>query len=180
VQSWVGRIRDQLSPFVTYTGENAATLVNNLDWTGTVSVTRRALGEERFVSGLEPAEDRDLWIRVVTRHAAYLMTRPVATAVLVEGSISRSSVEKDKANMLRVVERHKGVLGALGTRVWRSYTLYRWAALDPTPQTALPRLLRSFALWPLPYFGLVDSAHLGRLRRFAFLAITSPLRAVPR
>ncbi len=150
-------------------------------WTGTVTVRRHALGDERFVSGLEPAEDRDLWIRVVTRHPAYLMTRPVATAVLVEGSISRSSVEKDKANMLRVVERHKELSWELlGTRVWRSYTLYRWAALDPTPRTALPRLLQSFALWPLPYFGLVDSAHLGRLRRFAFLATSAPLRAVPR
>ena len=38
VSAWVQRIRDQLSPFVTYTGENAATLVNNLDWTGSLSV----------------------------------------------------------------------------------------------------------------------------------------------
>ena len=38
VSAWVQRIRDQLSPFVTYTGANAATLVNNLDWTGSLSV----------------------------------------------------------------------------------------------------------------------------------------------
>ena len=38
VQGWVERIRTQLSPFVTYTGDNAATLVNNLDWTGPTSV----------------------------------------------------------------------------------------------------------------------------------------------
>jgi tyrosyl-tRNA synthetase len=38
VAGWVARIRDQLSPFVTYTGDNAATLVNNLDWTGPTSV----------------------------------------------------------------------------------------------------------------------------------------------
>ncbi|ATO85646.1 tyrosyl-tRNA synthetase [Actinoplanes sp. SE50] len=38
VESWVQRIREQLAPFVTYTGDNAATLVNNLDWTGSVSV----------------------------------------------------------------------------------------------------------------------------------------------
>jgi tyrosyl-tRNA synthetase len=38
VESWVQRIRDQLSPFVTYDGDNAATLVNNLDWTGPTSV----------------------------------------------------------------------------------------------------------------------------------------------
>ncbi|MGB2572564.1 tyrosine--tRNA ligase [Micromonospora citrea] len=38
VASWVQRIRDQLAPFVSYTGENAAQLVNNLDWTGQMSV----------------------------------------------------------------------------------------------------------------------------------------------
>ncbi len=38
VAGWVERIREQLSPFVTYTGENAAQLVNNLDWTGEMSV----------------------------------------------------------------------------------------------------------------------------------------------
>ncbi|MDW3847446.1 tyrosine--tRNA ligase [Micromonospora sp. BRA006-A] len=38
IAGWVERIREQLSPFVTYTGENAAQLVNNLDWTGEMSV----------------------------------------------------------------------------------------------------------------------------------------------
>jgi tyrosyl-tRNA synthetase len=38
IESWVQRIREQLSPFVTYTGGNAAVMVNNLDWTGPMSV----------------------------------------------------------------------------------------------------------------------------------------------
>ena len=38
VAAWLQRIREQLSPFVTYTGDNAATMVNNLDWTGPMSV----------------------------------------------------------------------------------------------------------------------------------------------
>ncbi|MFG3707693.1 tyrosine--tRNA ligase [Micromonospora sp. NPDC047670] len=38
VAGWVPRIRDQLAPFVSYEGENAARLVNNLDWTGEMSV----------------------------------------------------------------------------------------------------------------------------------------------
>jgi tyrosyl-tRNA synthetase len=38
VAGWVARIRDQLAPFVSYEGENAARLVNNLDWTGEMSV----------------------------------------------------------------------------------------------------------------------------------------------
>src|SRR5262245_39655277 len=37
IAGWVGRIRNQLAPFVTYDGDNAATLVNNLDWTGPMS-----------------------------------------------------------------------------------------------------------------------------------------------
>ncbi|MCZ7438296.1 tyrosine--tRNA ligase [Micromonospora sp. WMMC241] len=38
IAGWVRRIRDQLSPFVTYTGDNAAQMVNNLEWTGEMSV----------------------------------------------------------------------------------------------------------------------------------------------
>jgi tyrosyl-tRNA synthetase len=38
IAGWVSRIRDQLSPFVTYDGANGAELVNNLDWTGPTSV----------------------------------------------------------------------------------------------------------------------------------------------
>ncbi|WP_033341021.1 tyrosine--tRNA ligase [Catenuloplanes japonicus] len=38
VAGWVGRIRDQLSPFMSYTGDNGAQMVNNLDWTGPTSV----------------------------------------------------------------------------------------------------------------------------------------------
>jgi tyrosyl-tRNA synthetase len=38
IEGWVSRIREQLSPFVTYDGANAAELVNNLDWTGPTSV----------------------------------------------------------------------------------------------------------------------------------------------
>ncbi|MFG2109297.1 tyrosine--tRNA ligase [Micromonospora chersina] len=38
IAGWVQRIHDQLAPFVSYTGENAAQLVNNLDWTGEMSV----------------------------------------------------------------------------------------------------------------------------------------------
>jgi tyrosyl-tRNA synthetase len=37
VAGWVERIRSQLAPFVTYEGDNAAILVNNLDWTGEMS-----------------------------------------------------------------------------------------------------------------------------------------------
>jgi tyrosyl-tRNA synthetase len=35
---WAAQIREQVAPFVTYDGDNAATVVNNLDWTGPLSV----------------------------------------------------------------------------------------------------------------------------------------------
>ncbi|AVT40228.1 tyrosine--tRNA ligase [Plantactinospora sp. BB1] len=38
VASWVERIRRQLAPFMSYEGDNAARPVNNLDWTGEMSV----------------------------------------------------------------------------------------------------------------------------------------------
>lgn len=38
IEGWVRRIREQLAPFVTYDGDSAATMVNNLDWTGPTSV----------------------------------------------------------------------------------------------------------------------------------------------
>ena len=38
VAGWVDKIRTQVAPFVTYDGPTAATLVNNLDWTGSVNV----------------------------------------------------------------------------------------------------------------------------------------------
>ncbi|GIF53889.1 tyrosyl-tRNA synthetase [Asanoa ferruginea] len=37
VAGWVDKIREQVRPFVTYDGDSAATLVNNLDWTGPMS-----------------------------------------------------------------------------------------------------------------------------------------------
>jgi len=37
VAEWVNRIRDQVTPFVEFTGDNAAIMVNNLDWTGEIS-----------------------------------------------------------------------------------------------------------------------------------------------
>ena len=151
-------------------------------WTSTVLVTRTALGNERFFDGLELAEDRDLWIRIVSRHSAYLILRPLATAVLIKGSLSRMTVDKDKESMLRVVERHRQLLGPIGSRVWRSYTLYRWAAIDPDPRSALPRLLRSLVLWPLPFTVGLGGQRLARLRRavnLLHLAMLGQLGRIP-
>src|SRR6476660_907995 len=37
VQDWVARVRRQIEPFLSFEGDNAATMVNNLDWTAGIS-----------------------------------------------------------------------------------------------------------------------------------------------
>jgi tyrosyl-tRNA synthetase len=37
VKSWVGRVRAQIEPFLSFEGDNAATMVNNYDWTASLS-----------------------------------------------------------------------------------------------------------------------------------------------
>lgn len=37
VQEWTARVRGQIEPFLSFEGDNAATMVNNYDWTSTLS-----------------------------------------------------------------------------------------------------------------------------------------------
>jgi glycosyltransferase involved in cell wall biosynthesis len=98
-------------------------------WTSTVVVRRSALGQYRFDSGLETAEDRDLWVRIIASHSIYLIGEPLATLVLEPGSLSRSSIDIDCRNMLRVVRRHGDLLGRRGLRKWEADTFRRWAGV---------------------------------------------------
>jgi glycosyltransferase involved in cell wall biosynthesis len=123
-------------------------------WTGTVLVKRATLGEHRFVPGLEPAEDRDLWVRIVAAAPTFLMSEPLATAVLEPGSLSRASIDVDCQSMLRVIERHRGVLSRRGVRYWRAFTYRRWAAINLAnrrPKAAFRRALQRFRLQPWSY-----------------------------
>ncbi|MER7559014.1 tyrosine--tRNA ligase [Nocardioides sp. NPDC126508] len=38
VKEWVDKVRTQIEPFVSFEGDNAATMVNNADWTASLSV----------------------------------------------------------------------------------------------------------------------------------------------
>src|SRR5262249_3175828 len=87
-------------------------------WTGTVAVRGSVLGDCRFTPGLEPAEDRDLWVRLASRSPVYIIAAPTATAVLEPGSLSRCNIDRDCSNMLRVVHRHEALLGAHEVRRW--------------------------------------------------------------
>lgn len=151
-------------------------------WTGTMMVRRGVLGDDRFVSGLEPAEDRDLWVRLVAKAPTYVSSEALATYSLTPGSISRSSVERDCSSMLAVVERNRNTLGPVATSQWRSHTLYRWAALEESPRLALGLLWRSFAAWPLPYVRMERMRPLGRLKRLVVMLgrlFRSPTRRLP-
>ena len=98
-------------------------------WTSTIIVRREVLGEHRFENGLEPAEDRDLWVRLVTSTPVYLLPEPLATAVLTPGSLSRSHADGDYPQMLRVVRRHAELLGRRGRRSWEAKVYGRWASV---------------------------------------------------
>ncbi|MEM8670148.1 MAG: glycosyltransferase family A protein [Planctomycetota bacterium] len=163
-RAWFDRV-------VQRSGPNAFLLATMI-WTGMVLVKRSVLDEQRFVSGLEPAEDRDLWFRLAANHSIYLMSQPLATAVLEPNGISRSDIHHDCTKMLEVIERHHDAIGWPWRSIWQSYVRYRWAAMETSPRSALPILIRSIATWPAPYFGLPAMQPLGRLRRLITLLRT--------
>jgi glycosyltransferase involved in cell wall biosynthesis len=120
-------------------------------WTGVVLVRRRALGEERFVSGLEPAEDRDLWIRLAASTPCYLVPEPIATYVQYENSNSNRDADRDCRNMLRVVHRYSSLLGQKGLREQEAIIYRRWAACHlarGTPRSAITPAARRLAIQP--------------------------------
>ena len=98
-------------------------------WTGTVMVPRRLLGSQRFVPGLEPAEDRHLWMRLISAAPVMYSAARLATAVLEPNSLSRSDTDQDCRNMLRVVEDFGAALGPREKRRWEAYVYRRWAAV---------------------------------------------------
>jgi glycosyltransferase involved in cell wall biosynthesis len=97
-------------------------------WTSALLVRRDILGDQRFDTTLVTAEDVDLWVRLVRSTRVYLISQPLATAVLVAGSLSRSNVAGDARNMLTVIHRYSGDLGRAGVRAWESQVYREWAA----------------------------------------------------
>ena len=97
-------------------------------WTGTVMIRRDVLGDDRFDEALTTAEDRDLWMRLLLRTPAYLIRDPLATCVLVPGSLSRSSVERDCRNLLAVVDRYRPELGEDAYHRWVAEVHRKWSA----------------------------------------------------
>jgi glycosyltransferase involved in cell wall biosynthesis len=80
--------------------------------TSTVLIRREHLGSYRFESGLEPAEDRDLWIRMARDHSLWIDSSPLVTVVLEPGSLSRSDPDKGYSPMITVLRRYASLLSA--------------------------------------------------------------------
>lgn len=141
---------------VRATGSEAYTLAMRI-WTSTVLVRRQALGTERFVSGLEPAEDRDLWLRIILKHAAYMVDEPLATHVLEPDSLSRSNIDRDFANMIRVLHRHRHILRRRQLWRWEAMFYRLWAAChlgDGNAAAAVAPALHRLAREPFSPRGL--------------------------
>ena len=120
-------------------------------WTGSLLVRREFLGRERFLSGLEPAEDRDLWVRLLSQGTAYVLPDLLATYVQEPGGISRSNIDRDCGNMLEVVRRHASLLGRAGARRQRATVERRWAGgylARARFEKALPHAIRRWRLQP--------------------------------
>jgi glycosyltransferase involved in cell wall biosynthesis len=120
-------------------------------WTSVLLVRRKALGDLRFVSGLEPAEDRDLWVRLAASTAVYLVPEPLATYAQLPDSLSNSDSDRDCVSMLKVVHRHAALLGAKGVREQEAVIYRRWAGghlARGTPRSAVGPAARRLAIQP--------------------------------
>jgi glycosyltransferase involved in cell wall biosynthesis len=119
--------------------------------TDVVLVRRKVLGDHRFVSGLEPAEDRDLWIRLVASTNIYFVPEPLATYVQWPDSLSNSDSDRDCRSMLKVVHRHSALLGPKGVRQQEAIVYRRWAGVHLArgkPRSALGPAARRLAIQP--------------------------------
>jgi glycosyltransferase involved in cell wall biosynthesis len=96
--------------------------------TSTVLLRRSHVDGERFDTTLRTAEDIDLWIRLLRKTSAYLSWEPLITMVQESGSLSRSDVDNDCSNMLRVVRRHADLLSPGQRRSWEASVYREWAA----------------------------------------------------
>jgi len=119
--------------------------------TSTVVIRRTALGDFRFESGLEPAEDRDLWIRLLHSHPGYVIADPLATVILEPGSLSRSDPDRDYSPMIHVLGKFARLLDHRGLSHFEARVFRGWAAshlANGRPQAAIAPALRRLVRQP--------------------------------
>jgi glycosyltransferase involved in cell wall biosynthesis len=120
-------------------------------FTSVMLVRRDALGDQRFDSGLETAEDRDLWIRLVASTDVYLVPEPLATYVQLPGSLSNSDIDRDCGSMLKVVHRYAALLGTKGVREQEEIIYRSWAGrhlAGGKPRSAIGPAARRLSIQP--------------------------------
>ena len=98
-------------------------------WTGGVMIRRERLGVDPFVPGLEPAEDKDLWFRLISENPAFILPDFLATYVQYSNSLSNSDPDRDCSSMLKVVRKHSDLLGPSGVRREEADVYRRWSSL---------------------------------------------------
>jgi hypothetical protein len=96
--------------------------------TSTVLLRRDVLGTLRFDCGLQTAEDRDLWLRMLLRAPCYILPAPLVTIVLAPGSLSRADADTGYGPMIEVARRYAGLLGARRARNAEAGIFRSWAA----------------------------------------------------
>jgi glycosyltransferase involved in cell wall biosynthesis len=131
-------------------GAEAFRLACNV-WTGSLLVRREALHSERFLTGLEPAEDRDLWVRLILSNPTYLLPDLLSTYVQEPGGISRTNIDRDCQNMLKVLHRNADLLGPADMREHQARIYRRWASVylaRGEPSKARPHALRRLRMQP--------------------------------
>jgi glycosyltransferase involved in cell wall biosynthesis len=115
-------------------------------------IRRSVLGDERFDSRLDTAEDRDLWIRLAASTSVYLIPKPLSTYVQYENSLSNRDPDQDCSNMLKVVRRHANLLGPKAARKQEAIVYRRWAAghlARGTPRSAIIPAAHRLAIQPV-------------------------------
>jgi cellulose synthase/poly-beta-1,6-N-acetylglucosamine synthase-like glycosyltransferase len=122
-----GRVLDRVWISKNDTGPRTFDIASKI-WTSTVAIRGQALGERRFNCCFETGEDRDLWVRVAMDTCVYIMSSPLATAVLEPGSLSRKDVDHGYEPMVRVIRQHADLLGGGGQRFFEARIFRAWAA----------------------------------------------------
>jgi tyrosyl-tRNA synthetase len=107
VTAWVERIRSQVERFISFEGENAAIIVNNLDWTAELSAID--------------------WLRDVGRHfsVSRMLAKESVSARLESGGISYTEFSyqiMQALDFLELYRRHGCVLQTGGSDQWGNLT----------------------------------------------------------
>lgn len=96
-------------------------------WTSTTMIRRDALKNHRFDPSVSPAEDRELWIRILAENNGFIVPRPLATAVLEPDSLSRSDADRGYAPMIEVLRRHSELMTRNERRFYEARVFKGWA-----------------------------------------------------